>query len=37
MQQGISYQYLDGATPMAERKKRVDAFQAGEGDVFLIS
>lgn len=36
-QQGIKYQYLDGATPMQERKKRVDAFQAGEGDVFLIS
>lgn len=36
-QQGISYQYLDGATPTAERKKRVDLFQAGEGDVFLIS
>jgi SNF2 family DNA or RNA helicase len=34
---GIRYQYLDGATPMMERKKRVDAFQAGEGDVFLIS
>jgi SNF2 family DNA or RNA helicase len=34
---GVSYQYLDGATPMAERKRRVDAFQAGEGDVFLIS
>ena len=34
---GIAYQYLDGATPMLERKKRVDAFQAGEGDVFLIS
>lgn len=33
----ISYQYLDGSTPMAERKKRVNAFQAGEGDVFLIS
>lgn len=36
-QQGIHYQYLDGATPIHERKKRVDAFQAGEGDVFLIS
>lgn len=36
-QRGIPYQYLDGATPMQERKKRVDAFQAGEGDVFLIS
>jgi superfamily II DNA or RNA helicase len=34
---GIGYQYLDGATPMMERKKRVDAFQGGEGDVFLIS
>ncbi len=35
--QGINYQYLDGSTPAPERKKRVDAFQAGEGDVFLIS
>ncbi len=35
--QGINYQYLDGSTPMAERKKRVDAFQAGLHDVFLIS
>ena len=35
--QKITYQYLDGSTPMAERKKRVNAFQAGEGDVFLIS
>ena len=34
---GIAYQYLDGSTPMQERKKRVDAFQAGEGDLFLIS
>ncbi|MFC5510651.1 DEAD/DEAH box helicase [Massilia jejuensis] len=34
---GIGYQYLDGATPMQERKKRVDAFQAGDGDLFLIS
>jgi SNF2 family DNA or RNA helicase len=31
------YQYLDGATPMQERKRRVDAFQSGVGDVFLIS
>jgi superfamily II DNA or RNA helicase len=36
-QKGIHYQYLDGSTPAAERKKRVDAFQAGEGDIFLIS
>ena len=33
----MSYQYLDGSTPAKERKRRVDAFQAGEGDVFLIS
>ena len=36
-QKGISYQYLDGSTPPLERKKRVDAFQAGTGDIFLIS
>ena len=35
--QDVSYQYLDGSTPAKERKKRVNAFQAGEGDVFLIS
>jgi superfamily II DNA or RNA helicase len=35
--QGIRYQYLDGSTPMAQRKQAVDAFQAGEGDLFLIS
>jgi superfamily II DNA or RNA helicase len=34
---GIQYQYLDGATPAKERQLRVDAFQAGEGDLFLIS
>ncbi len=33
----VSYQYLDGSTPMKERKRSVDAFQNGEGDVFLIS
>ncbi len=36
-EKGIRYQYLDGATPMQERKRRVDAFQAGDGDLFLIS
>jgi SNF2 family DNA or RNA helicase len=36
-QQQVRYQYLDGSTPANERKKRVDAFQKGEGDVFLIS
>ena len=34
---GVSYQYLDGTTPTKERAKRVAAFQAGEGDLFLIS
>jgi SNF2 family DNA or RNA helicase len=34
---GIRYQYLDGATPAAERTKRVAAFQAGDSDLFLIS
>lgn len=36
-ERGIRYQYLDGSTPMHERKRRVDAFQAGDGDLFLIS
>jgi superfamily II DNA or RNA helicase len=35
--QKIAYQYLDGSTPARDRKLRVDAFQAGQGDVFLIS
>ncbi|MCB9765998.1 MAG: DEAD/DEAH box helicase [Alphaproteobacteria bacterium] len=34
---GVPYQYLDGATPAKERDKRVAAFQAGAGRVFLIS
>lgn len=34
---GISYQYLDGSTPAKKRQESVEAFQAGEGDVFLIS
>ena len=33
----IPYQYLDGATPMKARAERIAAFQAGEGDAFLIS
>ena len=36
-QKGISYQYLDGATTMPKRKAAVNAFQSGEGDLFLIS
>ena len=35
--QGIAYRYLDGSTPVRERKRQVDAFQAGDGDLFLIS
>lgn len=33
----IAYLYLDGQTPQAERVQRVDAFQAGEAPLFLIS
>ncbi len=36
-ERGITYQYLDGSTPATARQQRVDAFQNGEGDVFLIS
>ncbi len=36
-QRGVRYQYLDGATPETQRRAAVDAFQAGEGDLFLIS
>ena len=35
--QRISYQYLDGSTPAKARSERIAAFQAGQGDVFLIS
>ncbi len=33
----IPYHYLDGSTPVAQRKKAMNAFQAGDGDLFLIS
>jgi superfamily II DNA or RNA helicase len=36
-EQKVVYQYLDGSTPAKKRKQAVDAFQNGEGDVFLIS
>ncbi|NLT71147.1 MAG: DEAD/DEAH box helicase [Verrucomicrobiaceae bacterium] len=36
-EKGIVYQYLDGSTPTKKRKEAVDAFQRGEGNVFLIS
>jgi SNF2 family DNA or RNA helicase len=34
---GVRFHRLDGSTPAAARAHRVAAFQAGEGDVFLIS
>ena len=34
---GIAYQYLDGSTPARARAERIAAFQAGQGDAFLIS
>ncbi|TWT67336.1 DEAD/DEAH box helicase [Allorhodopirellula solitaria] len=34
---GFSYEYLDGSTPAQARQERVDAFQNGSADVFLIS
>ena len=36
-EQGIPYQYLDGSTTLEQRAERVEAFQRGEGDIFLIS
>jgi superfamily II DNA or RNA helicase len=33
----ITYQYLDGSSPLPEREASVKAFQAGKGDLFLIS
>jgi superfamily II DNA or RNA helicase len=36
-QLGVTYQYLDGSTPVKKRKEAVAAFQAGQGDLFLIS
>ena len=37
VQEKIPYQYLDGSTPPKARSKRIAAFQAGDGDAFLIS
>ncbi|GAB4199455.1 MAG: hypothetical protein OHK0057_32580 [Thermoflexibacter sp.] len=34
---GIKYQYLDGSTPLKQRQDAINAFQRGEGEVFLIS
>ncbi len=35
--QGIDYQYLDGQTPPKKREQRINDFQNGQGDLFLIS
>ena len=34
---GLKYRYLDGSTPARRRKREIDDFQAGKGDLFLIS
>ncbi len=34
---GIEYRYLDGSTTSRKRKQEIDAFQAGQGSLFLIS
>ena len=35
--EGIEHFEIEGATPASERARRIDAFQAGEADVFLLS
>jgi SNF2 family DNA or RNA helicase len=34
---GVRYQYIDGSVSAQDRAERVTAFQAGDGDLFLIS
>lgn len=36
-ERNISYLYLDGQTPEKQRRERVESFQKGQGDFFLIS
>ncbi|MBT9583745.1 DEAD/DEAH box helicase, partial [bacterium] len=36
-QRQLEFFRLDGSTPVAERRRQVDAFQSGQGDLFLIS
>ncbi|MBT9588536.1 DEAD/DEAH box helicase [bacterium] len=36
-EQKVDYLRLDGSTPAVERRLRVEAFQEGQGDLFLIS
>ncbi|MBF0110667.1 MAG: DEAD/DEAH box helicase [Magnetococcales bacterium] len=35
--EGISFQYLDGATPVSNRRRAIEDFQKGGSDFFLIS
>jgi len=35
--ENVTYQYLDGSTTPKKRQQAIDAFQSGEGEVFLIS
>ena len=36
-EKGVSYQYLDGSTTQQQRQERIESFQSGVGDAFLIS
>jgi SNF2 family DNA or RNA helicase len=36
-EKGLSYQYLDGATPVKKREEIIQDFQNGKSDLFLIS
>jgi len=35
--EGIGYRYLDGSTPAKQREVEVNAFQSGDGHLFLLS
>lgn len=37
LKKGISHMYLNGATPMEDRNNMVKEFNAGKGDIFLVS
>ena len=37
VQEGLTYQYLDGSVPQKVRAKAVEDFQNGQSDFFLIS
>ena len=36
-EKGINYKYLDGQTPLKKREEAINAFQAGDGEIFLIA